>query len=340
MDSLKAWQAERIRDSLFPSINYLGRLQKRMEETGFSQTIRCSNSWQRLRRDPRAVQRDEPPVVQVGSGREPEEEPVWDLFRGTQVCREVLIWGVVHDESSGWVALIFVACWLSPSGAAQKAEAPKPVDDAGIAWVDIRKLGVEGQGWPDTKMPFDRLPGRAEGLVREPVWNLSRHSAGLAVRFVTAADSIHARWTLTSPNLAMTHMPATGVSGLDLYVRGDDGKWRWLAVGQPKAQTNTVKLVGPLPKGETRVFALPAALQRRERRRDRHVQRVRMLSRLPLIRPGTKSPSSFTAPRSRRAAVRRGRAWCTLQYWAAGSIAPSSTLASQAMAGWSRRWPS
>lgn len=38
MDSLQAWQAEQIRDSLFLSINYLGRLQKRMEETGFSPT--------------------------------------------------------------------------------------------------------------------------------------------------------------------------------------------------------------------------------------------------------------------------------------------------------------
>ena len=38
MDSLKAWQAEQIRDSLFPSINYLVRLKKRMEETGFLPT--------------------------------------------------------------------------------------------------------------------------------------------------------------------------------------------------------------------------------------------------------------------------------------------------------------
>lgn len=38
MDSLQAWQAERIRDALFPSINYMGRLQMRMEETSFSPT--------------------------------------------------------------------------------------------------------------------------------------------------------------------------------------------------------------------------------------------------------------------------------------------------------------
>lgn len=144
---------------------------------------------------------------------------------------------------SPFVLLVF-GTLLSSLAAQQKG------DDPNLVWTDIRKLGVEGQGWQDTKAPFDRLPGRAEGLVRDPIWNLSRHSAGLAVRFVTAADSIHARWTLTSPKLAMPHMPATGVSGVDLYVRGEDGKWRWLAIGQPKEQTNTVKLVGPLPKGK------------------------------------------------------------------------------------------
>lgn len=148
------------------------------------------------------------------------------------------------------LAVVLLGSLLSPLEGGQKADVKKAADDAVIDWIDIRKLGVEGQGWQDTKAPFDRLSSRAEGVVREPVWNLSRQSAGLAVRFVTAADSIHARWTLTSSNLAMPHMPATGVSGVDLYVKGEDGQWRWLAVGQPKAQTNTVKLVGPLLKAK------------------------------------------------------------------------------------------
>src|SRR5262249_35228592 len=68
-------------------------------------------------------------------------------------------------------------------------------------------------------------------------------------RFVTDASSISARWTLTSSQLAMPHMPATGVSGLDLYVKSD-GRWRWLAVGMPKEQTTSLTLVGGLPTGE------------------------------------------------------------------------------------------
>lgn len=121
--------------------------------------------------------------------------------------------------------------------------------DARLQWNDARALGIEGQGWADTKAPFDRLPGKAEGKVREAVWNLSRHSAGMHLRFVTDATAIHARWTLTSSNLSMPHMPASGVSGLDLYVKSEGGKWRWLAVGLPSAQSNQVRLAANLPPG-------------------------------------------------------------------------------------------
>ena len=90
-------------------------------------------------------------------------------------------------------------------------------------WTDIRQLGVEGQGWVETKAPYDRLPAKAEKTVRSAVWNLSRHSAGMHVRFVTDATNLFARWAVTSTNLAMSHMSATGVSGLDLYVKTEKG---------------------------------------------------------------------------------------------------------------------
>ncbi len=116
-------------------------------------------------------------------------------------------------------------------------------------WFDIRQLNVEGRGWNDTKDFYDRLPARAKGLVRQPVWDLSRNSAGICVRFVTDATSIHARWALTDPWLYLPNMTAIGKSGLDLYVKMDNG-WRWLAVGQPTAQTNEVVLVENLIPGK------------------------------------------------------------------------------------------
>src|SRR5690606_24820922 len=34
------------------------------------------------------------------------------------------------------------------------------------------------------------------------------------------------------------------------YARDDDGKWRWLSVGRPTAQTNTAALATSLPEGK------------------------------------------------------------------------------------------
>ncbi len=102
----------------------------------------------------------------------------------------------------------------------------------GRLWVDALSIGLEGQGFTDLAHPYDRLPADAEGVVRDPVWGLSHDSAGLAVRFWSDATAISARWTLRRASLEMPHMPATGVSGLDLYVRGDEG-WRWIGAGRP-----------------------------------------------------------------------------------------------------------
>lgn len=135
------------------------------------------------------------------------------------------------------------------------ADEPVPVRTAdGLQWFDGRQLLVEGQGWTDTKAPFDRLPARAEGVVRDAVWNLSRHSSGICIRFVSDAPEFHAHWKLTSDRLEMAHMPASGVSGLDLYVR-HEGKWRWLTNGRPSAQETEVRMVSGIPTG-SREFRL------------------------------------------------------------------------------------
>lgn len=154
-----------------------------------------------------------------------------------------------------WLTALAVS--LLFSGAPTSTASAQPLDpatakaDGPTLWYDLRAVGVEGQGWQDTKAPYDRLPGRAEGKVRPAVWGLSRHSAGLCARFVTDARTVSARWTLTSNNLAMPHMPATGVSGLDLYVRAADGqRWQWLGVGRPTQATNTAALVTGLPEGQ------------------------------------------------------------------------------------------
>ena len=123
-----------------------------------------------------------------------------------------------------------------------------------ILWSDIRQFGVEGRGWDDTRAFYDRLPAKAESLVRPPVWELSHDSAGMCVRFVTDAQIIRARWTLLRSWLYLPNETAIANSGLDLYVKTAQG-WHWLAVGQPAAQTNEVTLVEKLLPG-TREYLL------------------------------------------------------------------------------------
>ncbi|MEW6755733.1 MAG: SGNH/GDSL hydrolase N-terminal domain-containing protein, partial [Candidatus Latescibacterota bacterium] len=121
----------------------------------------------------------------------------------------------------------------------------------GLDWHDGASLTLEGQGWCDTESPYDRLPARARGAVRDPVWELGRHSAGLCLRFLSDAGSLAVRWTLRSESLAMAHMPATGVSGVDLYARSAGGTWRWLGMGVPERHPDNQRQVATgLPVGE------------------------------------------------------------------------------------------
>ena len=144
--------------------------------------------------------------------------------------------------------------WLGGSVAAASALSISPASlfagqQADVQWHDVRDWGLEGRGFSDTEKFYDRLPGRAKGVVRDAVWNLSRHSAGMMVQFRTDATSLHADYTVTSDKLAMPHMPATGVSGLDLYAKDDQGKLRWVSVVQPAAQRMNVVMARELAAG-------------------------------------------------------------------------------------------
>lgn len=88
---------------------------------------------------------------------------------------------------------------------------------------------LEGQAWPHKVKDFyDRLPAKAELSVRKEVWNLSKNSAGLQMRFQTNATEIIIKYQVTG-SIQMPHMPATGVSGVDLYSKTIDGTWLWAA---------------------------------------------------------------------------------------------------------------
>ncbi|MFV0590671.1 MAG: SGNH/GDSL hydrolase family protein [Draconibacterium sp.] len=86
---------------------------------------------------------------------------------------------------------------------------------------------IEGQGWFGSEIGiYSRLPQKAKDSVRKQVWSLAQKSAGLSFRFHTNSTQIVVRYKLNG-NLNMYHMPTTGVSGLDLYVKDQHENWLW-----------------------------------------------------------------------------------------------------------------
>jgi lysophospholipase L1-like esterase len=140
-----------------------------------------------------------------------------------------------------------------PPASKAEAEVPSPAPD----WHNVTAWGVEGRAW--TEMPrkrwFDRFPAAAEGTVTPAVWSLSRHSAGMMVRFRTDATDLWVHYLLYSERLAMFHMPATGVSGVDLYARDEQGKWRWVMCSRPENREVRQAIITGLTPG-LREYAL------------------------------------------------------------------------------------
>ncbi len=120
-----------------------------------------------------------------------------------------------------------------------------------LDWHDVTQWGVEGRAWADAERLqwFDRLPAAAEKTVTPAVWSLSRDSAGMMVRFKTDATAIHVHYKLRKAQLGMPHMPATGVSGVDLYARDAGGKWRWVQVTRPATQEVRAEIIKGLAPG-------------------------------------------------------------------------------------------
>ena len=87
---------------------------------------------------------------------------------------------------------------------------------------------IEGTAIADSlkESPYDRLPISYKEKVREPVWDLSKASAGITVRFHSNSTSINLKWTVLN-DFDMPHMASTGIKGIDLYTKYNN-KWRYV----------------------------------------------------------------------------------------------------------------
>ena len=116
--------------------------------------------------------------------------------------------------------LLFFAALLGASAFAQ------------VKWYNPMEAGfpvIQNQGWvgEERENPYHRFPARAKETLRGNVWGLGRHAAGECITFTTNAKEIYVKYTV-SGGKAMNHMPATGVTGVDLYTHERHGKELWV----------------------------------------------------------------------------------------------------------------
>ena len=102
------------------------------------------------------------------------------------------------------------------------------ITDSTVIYYGRQHFLIEGTAILDSlkESPYDRLPISYKEKVREPVWDLSKASAGITVRFHSNSTSINLKWTVLN-DFDMPHMAATGIKGIDLYTKYNN-KWRYV----------------------------------------------------------------------------------------------------------------
>ena len=136
-------------------------------------------------------------------------------------------------------AIILLATLLPFSSFAQEIKS--------YVYTDASVFPIYGKAIENTSATYERLPASLEGVIRQPVWNLAHHSAGISVRFRSDSPSIKLRW-ISFGLATMNHMTDTGTRGLDLYTQDPvDGHWRFARSARPKKDTlNDVLVIGDM----------------------------------------------------------------------------------------------
>ena len=97
----------------------------------------------------------------------------------------------------------------------------------GQKWIDGKGLPLEGRAFENVDWFYDRLPSNVSTNVNEGVRTMKHHTSGMLFRFKTDSRRLSFKWIPYFEELAMDHMPATGVSGIDVY-RYDESAGRWV----------------------------------------------------------------------------------------------------------------
>jgi hypothetical protein len=141
----------------------------------------------------------------------------------------------------GYTWILILSC-ISNVGFSQEVSKEKE----NIKYYGKEYFLVEGTSIPETEKesPYDRLPASYKEKVRPPVWDLSKNSAGISVRFSSNSTLIKVKWELLN-DTKMNHMAETGIKGIDLYCKVN-GSWKYVNTGRPTAKENEALLVSTL----------------------------------------------------------------------------------------------
>ena len=116
--------------------------------------------------------------------------------------------------------------------------------DAQIVYHDADSFPLYGKATQATTERYVRLPDSLQSVCREPLWYLSRNSAGMSVRFRSNSTQIALKWESLN-NFHMDHMADVGVRGLDLYCWDEDAAcWRFINSARPQLKKTESIVVG------------------------------------------------------------------------------------------------
>lgn len=122
-----------------------------------------------------------------------------------------------------------------------------------VKYFDAMSFDVTGKAFDSTQLHYSRLPLDSKEEIREELWSLGLNSAGVSVRFSTNSTRISARWTLLN-NFSMSHMPGTGIRGMDLYYLDGD-KWIYAGTAQPRGKESESTFIKNM-EGVTRDYLI------------------------------------------------------------------------------------
>jgi hypothetical protein len=144
-----------------------------------------------------------------------------------------------------YVCIVFFFCLYTFCTAQER-----PAQKDNTRYYGKESFLIEGTGIPESakESPYDRLPLSSKGKVRQPVWDLSKNSAGLSARFISDSKSIKVKWGILK-DTKLNHMASTGIKGVDLYCKMD-GKWIYVNTGRPTGMENEATLLTSLAPGE------------------------------------------------------------------------------------------